>query len=134
MRTSITLILLNSFMLNAQSKLLINMDLQQTNHLKAHGITFNALKQGVTADWLLNYHGGSFLLDYSEKLALQCRIKSISFETLSGAQAADIYAYVQNEEQNMEDIRLEKAPEIAVYETTTAAPGNDAVTLVLEYE
>lgn len=41
-----------------QSKLLINMDLTQTNHLKAYGITFNYIKEGNIADWLLNYKGG----------------------------------------------------------------------------
>ncbi|MFC2132997.1 asparagine synthetase B [Bacteroidota bacterium] len=117
----------------AQSKLLINMDLQQTDHLKAYGITFNAIKDGNTADWLLNYRGGSFLIDYSDRLALQCRIKGVAYEPISAVDAAQIYAEVQDEEANMEVIRLEKAPEIAVYVTPTAEPWDDAVTLVLEY-
>ena len=43
------------------------MDLTQTDHLKAYGITFHALLDGLKADWLLNYRGGSFMMDYSEK-------------------------------------------------------------------
>lgn len=109
------------------------MDLKQTDHLKAYGITFNALKDNNTADWLLNYRGGSFMLDYTDKLVLQCRLKGVAYETLSASQAASIYAEVQNEEANMEVVRLEKAPEIAVYVTPTSEPWDDAVTLVLEY-
>ena len=56
------LFLLVSPSVYSQSKLLIYMDMNQTDHLKAYGITFNALNKGIKADWLLNYRGGSFLL------------------------------------------------------------------------
>ena len=46
------------------------MDANQTDHLKAYGITFNALGDGLKADWLLNYKGGSFLLDYNDKIGI----------------------------------------------------------------
>ncbi len=117
----------------AQPKLLIYMDLNQNDHLKAYGITFNALKEGKTADWLLNYRGGSFLLDYSEQLAAKCRIKGVSYKQLSTTEAISIYTEVQSDEQNMDVVRLEKAPEIAVYVTPGHEPWDDAVTLVLEY-
>src|SRR4029450_1130558 len=42
--------------------LLIPMDDAQQNHLKAYGLTFNALKAGNRAEWFINYRGGSFLL------------------------------------------------------------------------
>ena len=32
----------------------------QANHLKAYGIAYEALKQGLEVDWMLNYQGGSF--------------------------------------------------------------------------
>ena len=64
----------------SQSKMLIPMDLTQTDHLKAYGITFNSLKKNLSADWLLNYRGGSFMLDYSEIIAIECRIKNVGFE------------------------------------------------------
>ena len=54
----------------AQNKILIPMDFTQTDHLKAYGITFNALLDGLKADWLLNYRGGSFMIDYSEKISV----------------------------------------------------------------
>jgi len=119
--------------LYAQSKILIPMDANQTDHLKAYGITFNALGDGLKADWLLNYNGGSFLLDYNDKIATECRIEGVFFEQLSLSQITEIYAFVKSEENNMDVIRLEKAPRIAVYVPPGFQPWDDAVTLVLEY-
>jgi len=119
--------------LYAQSKILIPMDANQTDHLKAYGVTFNALIDGLKADWLLNYNGGSFLLDYNDKIATECRIEGVFFEQLSLSQATEIYAFVQSEDNNMDVIRLEKAPRIAVYVPPGFQPWDDAVTLVLEY-
>ena len=42
--------------------LLVPMDRDQKNHLKAYGLTYWALDQYSGAEWLLNYRGGSFLL------------------------------------------------------------------------
>jgi hypothetical protein len=44
-------------------KLLIPMDLSQSDHLKAYGIAYDALKRGMQVEWLLNYRGGSFMMD-----------------------------------------------------------------------
>lgn len=117
----------------AQAKILIYMDLNQTDHLKAYGIAYNALKDGMVGDWLLNYRGGSFMFDYSEKLAAKCRIKGVAFQTLTQQEAVQIYSLVQSEEQNMEVVRLEKAPKIAVYVPPNFKPWDDAVTLALDY-
>lgn len=127
------ILFLFAFNIFGQSKLLINMDLNQTNHLKAYGITFNYIKEGDTADWLLNYKGGSFLLDYSEELAIKCRIKGVSFVQISMAEANSLYAELQSEDSNTDVVRLEKAPEIAVYVPPGFQPWDDAVTLALEY-
>ena len=64
MKKFLFLFFVASFALTAQSKLLIYMDLKQTDHLKAYGITFNALEKGQKADWLLNYRGGSFFFGF----------------------------------------------------------------------
>ena len=122
-----------SFQIFSQSKILIYMDLQQTDHLKAYGITFNSLNQGVKADWLLNYRGGSFLLDYNEKVVAECRIVGVAFTELSSSEAARIYSEVQSDDNNMDVVRLEKAPKIAVYVPPGFQPWDDAVTLALEY-
>ena len=133
MKIKILILLLFSSLLFGQQKLLIYMDLQQTDHLKAYGITFNALREGNTADWLLNYRGGSFLLNYSDNLAAKCRLKGVAFKVLSPQEAVKLYAYVQSDDVNMDVVRLEKAPKIAVYVPPGFKPWDDAVTLALEY-
>jgi hypothetical protein len=122
-----------SFSVLPQSKILINMDLNQTDHLKAYGITYRALTKGFKADWLLNYKGGSFLIDYSDELAAECRVNNVAFETISLSQATEVYSFVQSEENNMDVVRLEKAPKVAVYVPPGFQPWDDAVTLALEY-
>jgi len=117
----------------SQSKLLIPMDLQQTDHLKAYGMAYWALTKNIEVDWLLNYRGGSFLIDTNPLLANECRIRGVSFTELAGSQAAQLYAEIQQEDNNMDVVRLEKAPTIAVYVPPGFQPWDDAVTLALEY-
>ncbi len=109
------------------------MDLKQTDHLRAYGITYSALTEGIKADWLLNYRGGSFMLDYSNKIATQCRVEGVAFDLLSATDAAQIYSIVQGNDKNMDVVRLEKAPKIAVFVPPGFQPWDDAVTMVLEY-
>ena len=118
---------------SAQQKILIFMDLQQTDHLKAYGIAYWALTKGIEIDWLLNYRGGSFMLDNHDVVASECRIRGVAFAGLTGADAAQIYAEVQREDNNMDVVRLEKAPRVAVYVPPGFQPWDDAVTLALEY-
>ncbi len=117
----------------AQSKLLIPMDNSQDDHLKAYGIIYWTLSKGQQADWLLNYRGGSFMVDYADFIAAECRIRGVSFQPISGSQAAAIYSEVQSESNNMDVVRLEQAPKIAVYVPPTFQPWDDAVTLVMQY-
>ncbi len=117
----------------AQTKLLIPMDLKQTDHLKSYGVAFWVLEKNGEVDWLLNYRGGSFMMDYSEVLARECRVRSVFFEPLAAGEAASIYAEVQREDNNQDVIRLEKAPKIAVYAPPGFKPWDDAVTMALEY-
>lgn len=132
-KISTIFLLIFSSVLFSQNKILIPMDLDQSDHLKAYGITFHALETGVKADWLLNYRGGSFMIDYTDKLAAECRIEGVFFNQINPSQAAEIYSIVQSEDENMDVIRLEKAPKIAVYVPPGFAPWDDAVTLALEY-
>jgi hypothetical protein len=117
----------------SQSKLLIPMDLDQTDHLKAYGITFWALQHSIAVDWLLNYRGGSFMADYSDLMAAECRIRGVLFQTVDQATASSIYSLVQSDQKNMDVVKLEKAPKIAVYVPPGFQPWDDAVTLALEY-
>ena len=47
----------------AQAKILVPMDLDQTDHLKAYGLVHQSLERGRTVEWVLNYRGGAFLLE-----------------------------------------------------------------------
>ncbi len=114
-------------------KILIPMDLKQTDHLKAYGIAYWALTKNIEVDWLLNYRAGSFMLDDLDPVARECRIRGVAFEELTATQAAEIYRQVLDENNNMDAVRLEKAPRIAVYVPPNFLPWDDAVTLVMEY-
>jgi len=117
----------------AQTKLLIPMDGEQTDHLKSYGVAFWLLERGGTVDWLLNYRGGSFLMDYSEILARECRVRAVKFEEIGAGPGAVILAEVQRDDANTDIVRLEKSPRIAVYIPPHFKPWDDAVTLALEY-
>jgi hypothetical protein len=116
-----------------QQKLLIFMDLQQSDHLKAYGIAYWTLNRSMEIDWLLNYRGGSFMMDYSETVAAECRIRGVLFERVEAGNVVAIYSDVQREDNNMDVVRLEKPPKIAVYVPPNFQPWDDAVTLALEY-
>jgi len=114
-------------------KILIPMDLKQADHLKAYGIAYWTLTKNVQVDWLLNYRGGSFMIDGVELVSAECRIRGVTYELLTGSEASAIYAEVQSEGNNMDAVRLEKAPKIAVYVPPNFLPWDDAVTLAMEY-
>lgn len=111
----------------------------QRDHLKAYGITYWVLSQGVEAYWLLNYRGGSFVFPQTSVFERECKIRNISYEIIAEAQFAAIQEEILNPEVNMDVIKLEKAPKIAVYSPDknekgeTIQPWDDAVTLVLTY-
>jgi hypothetical protein len=112
-------------------KILIPMDLGQTDHLKAYGVAYRSLEHGMNVEWLLNYVGGSFLMDYDDGIEKDCALNSVIWEIISPTQVLEIYQSI--EANNMEVILLEKAPRIAVYIPDNFEPWDDAVTLALEY-
>jgi hypothetical protein len=111
----------------------------QRNHLKAYGLTYWVISQGIDAYWLLNYKGGSFAFRHTAVFERECKTRDISFDVISDAQFASIQNEILNPEVNMDVIKLEKAPRIAVYSPDknekgeTIQPWDDAVTLVLTY-
>ena len=116
------------------SFILIPMDeVTQTNHLKAYGITYLSVSQGNKAKWLLNYEGGSFLLEDTEAIRNECKIRGVTFTILSNSQAAILLEEISSPSKNMEAVDLEKAPKIAVYSPKNKMPWDDAVTMVLSY-
>lgn len=114
-------------------KLLIPMDETQTDHLKSYGLVWWVIKNGQNVDWLLNFRGGSFITDFTEKIATECRIRGVYFQTITNADGDQILKIVQSEEENMDVVRLEKSPKIAVYAPSGSQPWDDAVRIALEY-
>lgn len=134
MSRSLLLALLLFLMLPVKSaSLLVPMDEEQKNHLKAYGLTYWALKNGTEANWLLNYRGGSFLFSYSQTIESECKIRGISYQVKPDAEVNSILTEIQDPQVNMEIVKLEKAPKIAVYSPKNKLPWDDAVTLVLTY-
>ncbi len=115
------------------SSILVPMDEAQKDHLKSYGITYWILGKDLEAEWLLNYRGGSFLLPYSSEIEKECLIRGITFEKISDSKVLDIHAQIAQPEVNMETVKLQKAPRIAVYSPKTKQPWDDAVTMVLAY-
>jgi len=115
------------------TRLLIPMDYEQKNHLKAYGISFWVLKKDLEVNWLLNYKGGSFMFMYNELLEKECKVRGVSYEIISEGQVTEILMEIAAPAVNMEMVRLLKAPKIAVYSPKTKQPWDDAVTLVLTY-
>lgn len=115
------------------SYLLIPMDDTQTDHLKAYGITYWVLQNDVEVQWLLNYRGGSFLMQHNIKIQNECNIRGVSYEVIPDAKAAEILDEISQPEVNMDDVKLVKAAKIAVYAPPNKLPWDDAVMLVLTY-
>lgn len=115
------------------AKILVPMDGSQRDHLKAYGVAFWALQRDVPIDWLLNYRGGSFLVDQYKTLEQELTIRGVTFQVIADGQAAAILAEIADPAVNMEVVRLEKAPKIAVYAPDGFQPWDDAVALVMTY-
>jgi hypothetical protein len=113
--------------------LLIPMGEKQKNHLKAYGITFWALQNDVSGEWLLNYRGGSFLFPHLKEIESECVIRGVSYEIVANAQRNAIISRIAQPDVNMDVVKLDKAPNIAVYSPKDKLPWDDAVTLALTY-
>ncbi|HEX5408674.1 MAG TPA: hypothetical protein VFW89_02780 [Gemmatimonadaceae bacterium] len=111
--------------------LLVPMDDDQSNHLKAYGLTYNALKDGAKGEWLLNYRGGSFLLPDTPEIRRRAGLDGVSVQPVDDAALAGIRSDMSG--GNMDAIPLEKAPRIAVYTAPYTPPWDDAVILALRY-
>ena len=85
-------------------------DVSQKNHLKAYGIAFFSLEKQIDVKWLLNYKGGSFLLEDTETFRNECTIRGVSYEVISDTEALAILEEIASPSKNMEAVILEKAP------------------------
>lgn len=128
---TLTLLIFSAY--SSASKILIPMDDVQKDHLKSYGLAFWILEKGGEVEWLLNYRGGSFMIDHSAEREKECIIRGISMEIIPQVKAQQIYKEIADPEANMESVKLLTAPKIAVYSPKTAQPWDDAVTMVLTY-
>ena len=115
------------------SRILIPMDENQKNHLKAYGVAFWILQKDIEVDWLLNFKAGSFMFGYEQSYERELKIRGVSYEVISEAQVSEILLQIAKPDVNMELVKLYKAPKIAVYSPKTKQPWDDAVTMVLTY-
>jgi hypothetical protein len=111
--------------------LLVPMDDEQRNHLRAYGLVYNALRDGQKGEWLLNYRGGSYLLPDLPELRRRAALAGVSVEPADEGRVTAIRRELAG--GNMDAVPLEKAPRIAIYTPPTAQPWDDAVTLALQY-
>jgi hypothetical protein len=133
LKVRLTLLILLFVSVCRAASILIPMDEEQKNHLKAYGITYWALKNGLETDWLLNYRGGSFLMKYSQTMESECKIRGVSYEVIADAKVTVILNEINDPSVNMDMVKLEKEPKIAVYSPKNKLPWDDAVTMVLTY-
>ncbi len=128
---TVLFLVLSLFSFGAQ--ILIPMDNNQRNHLKAYGMAYHVLTYDIEVSWLLNYRGGSFLFPYHKQLEDELAIRGVSFQVIADLQASAIINEISHPDVNMEEIVLHKLPKIAVYAPPHNLPWDDAVTLALTY-
>ncbi|MAJ98470.1 MAG: asparagine synthetase B [Flavobacteriales bacterium TMED288] len=115
------------------TNILIPMNNKQKNHLKAYGIAYFSLQKNMNVDWLLNFKGGSFLINYNREIEKVCILRNVSFEIVSDDYKNEIIEEINLLGNNADIVKLETYPKIAVYSPKENQPWDDAVTLVLSY-
>src|SRR5438045_4836875 len=103
---------LTAFSLARAQRLLVPMDDAQQNHLKAYGLTYKAIKAGASAEWLLNYRGGSFLFSDTPELRRQAGLAGVSIEPVDTGRLSQIRGAIAA--NKLHAVALEKAPRLAV--------------------
>lgn len=132
-RTLLLLLFAFSVIPAKSASLLIPMDDKQQNHLKAYGIAYWVLQNDVELHWLLNYRGGSFMVKQAKAIENECLIRGVTYQLIADAQANGILQEIASPEVNMDAVKLEKPPKVAVYSPKDKQPWDDAVTLALTY-
>ncbi|MDD5089546.1 MAG: pilus assembly protein TadG-related protein [Candidatus Wallbacteria bacterium] len=73
----------------------------QAEFLKAYGLIFWCLQQGIHVDWILDYNGGSFLIDYRDEVASAVSETGVDFNsitkyTLSSKNVSDLLEWLNS--------------------------------------
>ena len=133
LRAIFFLLFLMLFVQSQAMYLLIPMDDVQKDHLKSYGIAYWVLQKDVEVKWLLNYRGGSFLMQHYPEIENECIVRGVTYENIADAQANAILSEIARPDINQDAVSMTKAPKIAVYSPPNKQPWDDAVTLVLTY-
>lgn len=134
MRFILFLFIILTITVSAQSQnILIPMDKTQNDHLRAYGLVYWCLQSPriYKSEWLLNYRGGSFLVEDHPDVRQQATLMGVSIQPVSPTEVNMIYQTIDS--GNMEAVLLEKAPKIVIYKPQDQEPWDDAVTLALTY-
>ncbi|QCR22134.1 asparagine synthetase B [Pontibacter sp. SGAir0037] len=115
------------------STILVPMDESQKDHLKSYGVAYWVLSRELPVDWLLNYRGGAFAFQHVPQVENELIVRGVSYQVISDAQYNTILNQISDPEANMDIMKLEKLPKVAVYSPKSKMPWDDAVTLVLTY-
>ena len=89
-RFKINLLCLCLVSISFSQKILIPMDQTQNDHLKSYGIAYYALKRNINVEWLLNFQGGSFLIDSQSSIKAECKIRGVTFIEINN-EVLDVY-------------------------------------------
>jgi hypothetical protein len=73
------------------------------------------------------------MFPWSKSFEEECNIRGVTYQVLADAQSSAILVEIADPQVNMENIKLHKAPRIAVYSPKNKQPWDDAVTLALTY-
>jgi len=110
-RQSILLIMLMFWQISLAKFILISMDENQSNHLKAYGIVYKSLQEHIKVKWLLNYRGGSFLIPYDKNIKEECQIRGVDFELISDDEAFQILKEISSPSKKYGSSNLRKSSE-----------------------
>src|SRR5688572_31270958 len=107
MLRSLTIVLILMSTTAQAVSILIPMDQNQKNHLKAYGMAFYMLQKGLEVDWLLNYRGGSFMVTWANELQSECVVRGVSFELVDDVSVGRILKDIESPSANMNVVKLE---------------------------
>jgi len=72
-------------------------------------------------------------MPYHQTFEKECRLRNVAFQVIADVQAESILALIADPSANMDEMKMQKVPRIAVYSPKNKLPWDDAVTLVLTY-
>ncbi|MBM3213231.1 asparagine synthetase B, partial [Candidatus Poribacteria bacterium] len=107
MRFILFLFIILTITVSAQSQnILIPMDKTQNDHLRAYGLVYWCLQSPriYKTEWLLNYRGGSFLVEDHPDVRQQATLMGVSIQPVSPTEVNMIYQTIDS--GNMEAVLL----------------------------